>query len=294
MTENQFLARLSDNAVFVSDGATGTNLQQMGLPVGAAAEVWVLENPDAIRRLNQDFVNAGADILLTCTFGATPMRLEASNLAQEFEKINQKAIEITQSVAKGKDILVAGSIGPTGHMLEPLGTVSAAEAEADFSAQAQLLCAGGVDLIVIETQFDLNEASAAVRGVRAVDGNIPLVVSFSYDRGTRTMMGVNAAKMAATIGVMDVDILGVNCGRSLQENRQVLQELRQATDKPIWFKPNAGMPEMDDEGKPTYSVSPKEMGALVPVWLEAGAQIVGGCCGTSPEHLSEIAKVVHA
>lgn len=294
MVKNEFLARLDDNVVFVSDGATGTNLQQMGLPVGAAAEVWVLENPDAIRRLNQDFANAGADILLTCTFGATPMRLEASNLAGNFEKINLKAIEITQSVAKDKGILVAGSIGPTGHMLEPLGTVSAAQAEADFSAQAQLLCDGGVDLIVIETQFDLNEASAAVRGVRSVDGEIPLVVSFSYDRGTRTMMGVNAVKMAATIGMMDVDILGVNCGRSLQENLQVLQELRQATDKPIWFKPNAGMPEMDDEGKPTYSVSPKEMGTLVPVWLEAGAQIVGGCCGTSPDHLAEIAKAIHA
>ena len=294
MAKNEFLARLAENAVFVSDGATGTNLQQMGLPVGAAAEVWVLENPDAIRQLNQDFVNAGADILLTCTFGATRTRLEASNLAGEFTKINRQAIEITQGVAKGKDILVGGSIGPTGHMLEPLGTLSAAEAEADFSAQAQLLCEGGVDLIVIETQFDLNEASAAVRGVRAVDSAIPLVVSFSYDRGTRTMMGVDAQKMAATIGEMAVDILGVNCGRSLQENLQVLQELRQATAKPIWFKPNAGMPEMDDDGKPTYSVSPKEMGALVPIWLEAGAQIVGGCCGTSPEHLAEIASVVHA
>ena len=294
MAKNEFLARLADNAVFVSDGATGTNLQQMGLPVGAAAEVWVLENPDAIRQLNQDFVNAGADILLTCTFGATRTRLEASNLASEFTNINRQAIEITQGVAKGKDILVGGSIGPTGHMLEPLGTLSAAEAEADFSAQAQLLCEGGVDLIVIETQFDLNEASAAVRGVRAVDSAIPLVVSFSYDRGTRTMMGVDAQKMAATIGEMAVDILGVNCGRSLQENLQVLQELRQATAKPIWFKPNAGMPEMDDDGKPTYSVSPKEMGAWVPIWMESGAQIVGGCCGTSPEHLAEIASVVHA
>jgi 5-methyltetrahydrofolate--homocysteine methyltransferase len=153
-----------------------------------------------------------------------------------------------------------------------------------------LLVDAGVDLLVIETQFDLTEASAAVRAVRAVDGEIPLVCSFSYDRGTRTMMGVRPEAMAETIGALAVDALGINCGRSLEENLQALGQLRQATDKPIWFKPNAGMPEMDEDGKPSYSVSPAEMGALVPGWLAAGAQLVGGCCGTSPEHLAEIAK----
>jgi 5-methyltetrahydrofolate--homocysteine methyltransferase len=289
---SDFRERLLAGERFVLDGATGTNLQRTGLPVGAAAEVWVLENPDAIADLERAFVAAGSDIILTCTFGGTRLRLEASGLADRFEVINRKAVEITQAVTVGTDVLVAGSIGPTGHMLAPLGTLTEEDAEADYHEQAQLLVDAGVDLLVIETQFDLTEAAAAVRAVRSVDAAIPLVCSFSYDRGTRTMMGVKPEKMAETIGALDVDALGINCGRSLDENLEALGELRQATDKPIWFKPNAGMPEMDEDGKPTYSVSPAEMGALVPDWLAAGAQLVGGCCGTSPEHLAEIAKAV--
>lgn len=293
MTNNAFLERLNSGEVLVSDGATGTNLQRKGLPVGAAAEMWVLENPDAIRALNLAFIQAGADILLTCTFGATRRRLEAANLANSFEAVNRKAVEITRVTSAGQDILIAGSIGPLGHMLAPLGFVTVEEAEADFRDQAALLCEGGVDLIVVETQFDINEASAAIRGVRSVDPDIPLVCSFSYDRGTRTMMGVKPADMAAEIGAMDVDVLGINCGRSLEENLAALTQLRAATDKPIWFKPNAGMPEVGQDGEPTYAVTPEEMSALVPDWIAAGARVVGGCCGTSPEHLAHIARMVH-
>jgi 5-methyltetrahydrofolate--homocysteine methyltransferase len=289
---SNFRERLLAGERFVLDGATGTNLQRTGLPVGAAAEIWVLENPEAIADLERAFVAAGSDVILTCTFGGTRLRLEASGLADRFEAVNRKAVEIAQEVAAGTDVLVAGSIGPTGHMLAPLGTLSAEDAEADYREQAQLLVDAGVDLLVIETQFDLTEAAAAVRAVRSVDAAIPLVCSFSYDRGTRTMMGVSPERMAETIGALDVDVLGINCGRSLDENLEALGELRQATDKPLWFKPNAGMPEMDEDGKPTYSVSPAEMGALVPDWLAAGAQLVGGCCGTSQDHLAEIAKAV--
>lgn len=287
---SDFKERLMAGEVFVIDGATGTNLQRMGLPVGAAAEIWVLEKPEAIADLERSFMGAGSNIILTCTFGGTRLRLAASGLADRFEEVNRKAVEIAQDVTAGTDVLVAGSIGPTGHMLAPLGTLTEADAEADYQEQAQLLVDAGVDLLVIETQFDLTEASAAVRAVRAVDAAIPLVCSFSYDRGTRTMMGVKPETMAEKIGGLAVDALGINCGRSLDENLQALGQLRQATDKPIWFKPNAGMPEMDEDGTPTYSVSPAEMGALVPGWLAAGAQLVGGCCGTSPEHLAEIAK----
>ena len=287
---SNFKERLAAGEVFVTDGATGTNLQRTGLPVGASAEIWVLENPEAIADLERAFVAAGSDILLTCTFGGTRLRLEASGLADRFEEINRQAVEIAQSVTAGTDVLVAGSLGPTGQMMAPLGTLSAEAAEGAYREQAELLVDAGVDLLVIETQFDLAEAVAAVRGVRAVDGEIPLVCSFSYDRGTRTMMGVSPEAMAETIGGLAVDVLGINCGRSLDENLQALGRLRQATEKPIWFKPNAGLPEMDEDGKPTYSVSPAEMGALVPAWLAAGAQLVGGCCGTSPEHLAAIAK----
>ena len=294
MTKKAFLDRLQDGDILVSDGATGTNLQQKGLPVGAVAEVWVLENPDAIHALNQAFIQAGADILLTCTFGATRRRLEASNLGGQFEAVNRRAVEITRAAAAGQDVYVAGSIGPLGHMLAPLGVVTVEEAEADFRNQAAILCEGGVDLIVIETQFDLNEASAAIRGVRAVDPAIPLVCSFSYDRGTRTMMGVRPGDMAAAIEEMAVDMLGINCGSSLDDNLAALTQLRAATGMPLWFKPNAGLPEVDADGQPTYAVTPEQMGAMVTEWIAAGAQVVGGCCGTSPEHLEQIAEQAHS
>jgi 5-methyltetrahydrofolate--homocysteine methyltransferase len=294
MAEKTFLERLKAGEVLVSDGATGTNLQVQGLPVGASAELWVLENPDAIKALNLAFIQAGADILLTCTFGATRRRLAASALDEQFEAINRAAVEITRVAVAGQDVLVAGSIGPLGHMLAPLGEVTVEEAEADFREQAALLCEMGVDLIVVETQFDLNEATAAIRGVRSVDPTIPLVCSFSYDRGTRTMMGVKPETMAAEIGALDVDLLGINCGRSLEDNWTALTQLRAATDKPLWFKPNAGLPVVDADGQVTYSVTPDGMAALVPGWIAEGAQVIGGCCGTSPEHLAAIAKAVHA
>lgn len=290
MSKSDFLERLSKGEVLVSDGATGTNLQKMGLPVGAAGEVWVQDNPDAIRQLNNAFIEAGSNVVLTCTFGATRLRLSASGLDGDDEIINRRAVAITKEAVGERDVFVGGSIGPTGQLLAPLGTVTTEEAEDDFRHQAQFLVEAGVDLIVIETQFDLNEATAAVRGVRSVDSAIPLVCSFSYDRGTRTMMGVRPEAMAELIGTMPVDVLGVNCGRSLEENLEVLRQLRQVTDLPIWFKPNAGMPEMDEQGNPRYSVTPEEMGALVPEWIAAGAQIVGGCCGTSPAHLEEITR----
>ena len=187
--------------------------------------------------------------------------------------------------------LVAGSIGPTGHLLKPLGPLDEADAVTAFAAQAQVLTAAGVDLLVIETQFDLGEARSAIKGVRSVS-NLPLVVSFSYDRGTRTMMGVRPASMAAEMSDLGVDVLGINCGRSLEDNFKVLGELRSSTILPIWFKPNAGLPVLDEEANPTYTITPEQMGAQASSWVSAGAQIVGGCCGTSPAHLAAIAQAV--
>ena len=294
MAKTPFLERLAVGAVLISDGATGTNLQKRGLPIGAAAELWVLEAPDGIRTLNQAFIQAGAEILLTCTFGASRHRLAASGLAEHFEAINRAALEITLGAAAEHDVLVAGSIGPLGQMLAPFGEVTVEEAEADFREQATILCQEGADLIVVETQYDINEASAAVRAVRSVDTEIPLVCSFSYDRGTRTMMGVSPERMAAEIDALDVDLLGINCGRSLEDNLAALTLLRAATEKPLWFKPNAGLPKVGMDGEAVYAVTPEEMADLVPGWVAAGARVIGGCCGTSPEHLGALARAVYA
>jgi 5-methyltetrahydrofolate--homocysteine methyltransferase len=286
-----FLERLRGGEILVSDGATGTNLQQRGLARGVAAEQWVLENPTQIMQLHRDFIQAGSDIILTSTFGATSIRLAATGLEARAAEVNRQAVSLARQVAGTSGALVGGSIGPSGQLLKPLGPLDEAEAVAAFAAQAQTLAEAGVDLLVIETQFDLGEAKAAIQGVRSVTA-LPLVVSFSYDRGTRTMMGVRPATMAAELAELGVNVLGINCGRSLEDNFKALGELRSSTTLPIWFKPNAGLPVLDANANPTYTTSPEMMGSVAPTWLAAGAQIVGGCCGTSPAHLAAIAQAV--
>jgi 5-methyltetrahydrofolate--homocysteine methyltransferase len=291
MAQMTFLQRLAETERLVSDGATGTNLQQRGLEPGSAAETWVLEKPEEILRLHQDFAAAGADILLTCTFGATRLRLASAGMGDQTEEINRRAVRLARQAAGETGILVAGSIGPTGHMMQPYGTLPVAEAESTFAEQARLLTESGVDVLVVETQFDIQEASAAIRGVRSVS-RLPLVCSFSFDRGTRTMMGVKPVEVGRDIAPL-VDAVGINCGRSLEENLKALRQLHAPTDRPIWFKPNAGLPKLDVTGVPGYDLTPADMGGRVPEWIAAGASVVGGCCGTSPEHLAQIAQAVH-
>jgi len=287
MTGSTFLQRLQSGEILVSDGATGTNLQARGLTRGTPSEVWVLENPQEILRLHSDFVAAGSDIILTSTFGGSTLRLQHAGLRERAEEVNRRAVALARQAA-GEKALVAGSLGPLGQMMQPLGPLSEEEAGAAYAAQAKVLSEAGVDLLLVETQFDLAEATAAVNAARSVS-SLPLVCSFSYDRGTRTMMGVKPAQMAKHIGALGVDALGINCGRSLEENLQALKELRQATDLPIWFKPNAGLPVMDAAGNPTYTLTPEIMGQQVEQWVAAGARVVGGCCGNSPEHVHQIA-----
>jgi 5-methyltetrahydrofolate--homocysteine methyltransferase len=291
MEVSPFLARLKEGGVLVSDGATGTNLQKRGLPRGVAGELWVLERPEEILRLHRDFIEAGADIVLTCTFGGTSVRLEHAGLADRAEAINRKGVELARQAVKGTACLVAGSIGPTGQLLKPYGPLEVEAATAAFAAQAKTLSQAGADLLVIETQFDLGEAEAAIQGVRSVS-SLPLVCSFSYDRGVVTMMGVRPAQAGRQLEAWGVDVVGINCGRSLDENLNALKELKTATDLPVWFKPNAGLPRLDDDGCPVYDVTPENMGFYACDWVAVGANVVGGCCGTSPEHLQQIALKV--
>lgn len=288
-----FLDRLHSGEVLLADGATGTNLFARGLPRGTSSEAWVLENPKEIISLHQDFIQAGAQIILTCTFGANPLRLEESGLGGRTTEVNQKAVELAKKASAGSQVLVGSSIGPLGKLLKPFGPLSVDEAQDAYQDQARALADAGVDLFVIETQFDINEATAAVKAVRSIT-KAPVVISFSYDRGTRTMMGVNPTKMASAMAELDVNVMGINCGRSLADNLNALKELRQATTLPIWFKPNAGLPQVDDQGNSFYSLTPEEMAQEVSQWISAGASIIGGCCGTSPQHLQAIAQAKSA
>lgn len=288
-----FLERLKAGECLVADGATGTNLQKRGLERGKPGELWLLERPDEILRLHHEFMDAGADILLTCTFGGSVLRLQKEGLGEQVEALNQKAVELAQQATEGTDCLVAGSIGPCGELLMPLGTLGEETAFKALLQQAQVLVSAGVDLLVVETQYDLKEATLAVKAaLEAAAGNIPVVCSFSYDRGVRTMMGVNPSQMAKEFAASGVVALGINCGRSLDDNLKALGELKQASILPVWFKPNAGLPTLNPVGEAVYDVTPQKMGEAAAAWLAGGAQIVGGCCGTSPAHLREIARQV--
>lgn len=291
MLPQSILSRIKNNEILVSDGATGTNLIDRGLPSGSIPENWVMDNPEQVIQLHTEFINAGANIILTSTFNATPLRLKGSTLEGKSDLVNRKAVKLAKKAIGNLPVYLAGSLGPVGQLLKPFGPLELAEVQSSYAQQARFLSEAGVDLLVIETQYDLVEIKAAIRGVREVT-SLPLVASISYDRGKRTMMGVSPTQAARELNSLPIDLIGINCGHSLEENLQNLGELSKVTTLPIWFKPNAGLPHFDSSGKTRYDVTPHEMGAQVASWLAAGAKVVGGCCGTSPDHLTEIARAV--
>ena len=291
MNKEELKAFFDQNQTIIADGATGTNLIARGLPPGTTAEHWVLEKPDEILKLHSDFIKNGAHIILTSTFGGSKIRLAHAGIEGDFEKVNSSGAKIAKNAAKGTNTLVAGSMGPLGEMIKPLGTLAYDEALQLYADQSRILVDAGADLIVIETQFDINEAKAAIEGVRSVS-EIGLVCSFSFDRGVKTMMGVSPTKFADGVKEYDLSAVGINCGKSILDNQQCLEELFSITDLPIWFKPNAGLPEVNESGTAVYSLSPQEMGDFASNWPTMGAKIIGGCCGTSPAHLYEIAQAV--
>lgn len=291
MNTSNIISRLESPEVLVCDGATGTNLQKRGLEKGDPAEKWVLDKPENIKQLYQDFADAGSDILLSCTFGASKIRLEQHGLSDSFKIINQTAVALAKEVIGNREIFIAGSMGPLGQLMQPLGLLSEEDVFSAYAQQAELLSNAGVDFLLVETQFDLNEANTAIKACHSIS-SLPIVCSFSFDRGTRTMMGVKPHQFVDSIEKLDVQVIGINCGRSLEENVEVLNTINSLTNIPIWFKPNAGLPTIDSNGNTIYSINPEEMGRAAESWVNSGAKIVGGCCGSTPQHIKYIADTI--
>lgn len=287
-----FLQRLQAGEVLVADGATGTNLQQVGLPAGTSPEEWVFDQPERILTLQRAFVEAGSDLILTCTFGGTRIRLKESPYADRAVELNRRATELAREAA-GDRALIGGSLGPTGQLLKPFGPLEYAEAVAAYAEQAQALSEAGVNVLVIETHFALEEAQAAVEGARQVTP-LPLVVSFAYDRGVRTMMGVKPAQAAEKFKALNVAAIGANCGTTLENMEKIVQEYSAAKSGLfIWAKPNAGLPSVDAAtGRSVYNVTPTQLGEFAQRAVVLGARIVGGCCGSTPAHVRAIVQAV--
>jgi 5-methyltetrahydrofolate--homocysteine methyltransferase len=284
-----FVDRLAERHVLITDGATGTNFQEMGLAPGLAPEDWVFDAPDSVRELHARFARAGSEFALTCSFGANSARLADGPLAGRVRELNIRAVELAREVV-GEEGLVGGSIGPTGQLVEPYGPLTRELCEAAYAEQAQALVDGGVDVLVLETFFVLEEALWAVDAIRGVS-EVPLIISFSFDQGTRTMMGVSPADVVAAFQPLGVAAIGANCGRSLEDNDSVVREFLQATSVPVWIKPNAGIPQVLGD-RVVYEADPTTLAAHVADYARQGARIVGGCCGTTPEHVAAIARAL--
>jgi 5-methyltetrahydrofolate--homocysteine methyltransferase len=285
------LERLASGQVLVADGATGTMLQAAGLPTGMPGEAWVLERPEEITRLHRAYVDVGAQIVLTTTFGGTRARLKAAGLEVQVDEINQRAAELARQAA-GDDACVGGDIGPTGEMMVPLGAMTRQAAMELFAEQARALAAGGVDFIFIETMSDLDEAKAAVEGARQAC-DLPVFCSFSFDTHGHSAMGVTPVRAAQAMAELGVPATGANCGQAPEELLDILPRMHEAApDAYLIAKPNAGRPRMVNR-QVVYDAAPERMAQLARQYVELGARIVGACCGSSPDHIAAIAMAIH-
>jgi 5-methyltetrahydrofolate--homocysteine methyltransferase len=285
-----FVEWLEERTVLLADGATGTNYQNMGIEPGVAPEEWVVDEPDKVRELHRRFVDAGSEIVLTCSFGGTSLRLADERLAGRAVEVNRRAAELARE-AVGPNVLVAGSLGPTGHLTEPLGPLTHDLAVSTYAEQARALADGGVDLLVLETFFSLDEGLWAVEGITRVT-DLPLVVSYSFDQGTKTMMGLTPTQVVEAFAPLGIVAIGANCGKSLSDTDLIVEELVAAVDGlPLWVKPNAGVPRMVRDAV-VYDAGPDDLAAHIAGYVARGARIVGGCCGSTPEHIAAIAAAL--
>ena len=290
----RFRAMLDRGGPIVADGAMGTMLFANGLQFGDPPEVWNLAHPDVIRRIQRAYIEAGSQIVLTNTFGGNRARLRLSGHGDRVDELNRTAAILLRAEvdAAGGHALVAGDIGPSGEIVEPLGTLAYDEAVDIFREQAASLVAGGVDLIWIETMSDLMEIKAAIEGVRRAAPGIALVATMTFDTRGHTMMGVTPEEAVESLTAWGADAVGGNCGNGPDELIPVIAKMHAAApDVVLVAKSNAGMPELVDM-RAVYRADPETMAAQVVAMRDAGATIVGGCCGSTPDHLRAIAAAV--
>lgn len=284
-----FRARVKEE-ILVIDGAMGTLLQQRGLPAGWCPEEWNVSHPEVIKEVHKLYLEAGADIITTNTFGAIGSKLADYGLQGRVKELNHAAVTLAKEAAKPYGALVAGSIGPLGKFLRPLGEMSFDEAYQLFFEQCRAMVEAEVDLILFETFGDIGEMRAAL--IAAADaGNVPVVASFTFDESGRTFTGTDPETAAVVVERLGVSAIGVNCSVGPRQLTGVVQKLTQSTNLPILVSPNAGMPEMV-EGRTIFRETPELMADYAKQFVAYGASILGGCCGTTPEHIKAIGQAV--
>ena len=286
------LKRIESGETLISDGATGTYLQSNGLEPGGCPEHLNLTNPELIVKMANDYFNSGADLVITNSFGGNPFMLDKYGLRKELDVINKKAAQHAKSVCPAGKFVV-GCVGPTGEFLQPLGPVSEKEMFTGFTEQIQALDEGGADGIIIETMTSLEETLLAVESAK-LNTNLVVMATMTFDLGPRgffTMMGVTPEAAVKEIRKKGADVVGANCGNGIENMVKIAKIMRNVDHGPLVIHSNAGFPKIIN-GRIVYPETPKYMSEKFKELIEAKINIIGGCCGTTPSHISAIHSVV--
>jgi len=278
---------LNTTSIILADGAMGTMLFAAGLESGESPELWNVDYPERVQAVHRGYVEVGTQLILTNSFGGTRFRLALHNLEPRLAELNRAAADNARKVADSADhpVLVGGDVGPSGELLDPLGTLTFDEAVDGFAAQAAALCEGGVDYFQVETMSDLRESEAAIQGVRRVS-DLPIIATMSFDPNRHTMMGVSPTAAAKRLTELGADVIGANCGTGVDDLIWAIEQMHAAAPDAILFaKSNAGIPAYQPGGGLVYSGTPEVMADYAVSVKERGARIIGGCCGSSPAHL---------
>jgi len=292
---NSVLEVLKNRRVLVADGAMGTMLFERGLNPGECPERWNLERADVLEEIARLYLQAGAEIIQTNTFGGSALKLAQYGLDGQTEAINAAAVRAVRK-AVGERAIVSGSCGPCGRLLEPYGDIAPDEVAASFRRQMTALVEAGVDQLCIETMIDLAEAVIAIETAREIAPSIPIVATMTFDptpRGFFTVMGTTIEQAAAGLAESGADIIGSNCGNGIEDMVKIASEFANHTDRAIIIQSNAGLPQVVD-GQAVYSETPEFMASHVPTLIDSGVRIIGGCCGTTPAHITAIRDAVAA
>jgi len=289
MTKRQLLDRIKKQPLLM-DGSTGTQLAQRGMPAGVSTHGWILEHPQIFLEMQKAYIDAGSQLLLSPNFGANRPKLHAHDPQADVSVVNQQLVALTrQAAAQGTDVLVAGDMGPTGLWMAPMGDTTFEQFVEIYAEQARAMMQTGVDLFVLETFMDIAEIRAAIFGIRSVS-DVPIAASMTFEQG-RTLTGATPAAVAIALVAAGADIVGANCSSGPDEMEYVLEQMAEHVDVPLFAKPNAGIPFVQD-GETCFPLQAEAFAAQCKGLLQAGAAMIGGCCGTGPAHIAALGKII--